>query len=115
MRVFRKVIALNSHDAKALAGWGFHHPPSFNLLYALSTQRLEPLHFGFDVIRFDIQMHTAFVRHLLNLDVQAVGSCVQFALLRACTWTLHWMTERLTPKRRSTFQVVGFTVDDEAG
>ena len=43
----------------------------------MRAKRLEPGCFGFNIVRFYVQMHTTFVSDYLNFDVQILRRCLQ--------------------------------------
>src|SRR5205085_12179833 len=58
--------ALRIDHAEALPGGRLHYPPALDESDPPGAQSLQPLHFGFQVIRLDVEMHAAGMIDLLD-------------------------------------------------
>lgn len=63
-----KIRALRSNHTEPLPRWRFHDPPSIQLLDPPGTESFKSGCFCLDIIRFDVEMNSAFVPHRLNKD-----------------------------------------------
>lgn len=107
--------ALRLDDTKALAGWGFHHPPGPDLLHPLGAQFLQASHPRFDIVCFDIEVYPARMIDFLDFDMQIVPAAVEQHIVRI-RWiraSLGRITERSAPKAGGRIEIIGLTIDDE--
>src|SRR5579863_7779792 len=111
-----EVRALWPDNAEALTGRRLHHPPGTHLSDTLRSELLEPPHFGFDVIGFDVEMHSARVLDLLHLDVHLFRATLEhpIARLRRVRRRFHGVAEGSAPERSRPIEVLGPAVDDES-
>src|SRR5690606_37065148 len=65
-------LALLAHDAEAVPGGRFHHPPAFDEGDLARTEALEAVGLGIDVVGLDVQVHARLVRDLLQQDHRLV-------------------------------------------
>src|SRR4051794_21538931 len=91
----------------------FHHPPRLHLADAPGAEGLEPIRFGIDIRRFDIEVHAAVVIDLLDLDGQIAWRAVE-TLVDGTARAGACEAERGRPEGRAAFEVGGLRVDDES-
>lgn len=53
----RHLALAHAHDAEAMAGRCFHHPPAFDEAYPARAELLQAVGLGIDVVALDVQVH----------------------------------------------------------
>ena len=108
-------LRLRTHHAETLPGGRFHDPPGLKLLNTFCAQGLESAHFRFDIVGFDIQVHSTRMRHRLDFHVQSLAGINQLHILRSLfsRESTKFHAQGAAPKRRGGLHIVGLTIDDE--
>ena len=115
IRVLRESGSLYSYDAETLPGGRLHHYPTLEAIHDLRAESLKAGHLGWNVIALNIDVHTAFVAHTLDLHYGFIGRSLQHAVITASTRMIgvYRTTQRLTPEASSFLNGGGLTVDQD--
>ena len=99
--------ALLAHDAEPMPRRRLHDPPALDERDARCAERFEAHHFRFDVVGFDVQMYTRFVRDALQQQERLVGVGFQFGVLAVAILIRirNGTTQRLAPELRCRDQI----------
>src|SRR5579872_6504843 len=116
IRLLGELRTLCPHDAEALPGGRFHHPPALDLGDPLGAQLLQPRDLGIDIVGLDVEMDPARMVHLLDLDIEFVGAGVEngVVLVLGVGRRPDLQAQSLAPETRGGFQILGPAIDDES-
>jgi len=81
--VLWKSRALNADNAESLAGWCLHDDPTIQATDNVRPQRFKPGNLRRNIVRFNVDMNSAFVFHALDLHDGLVWGCFQHAVVSA--------------------------------
>ena len=73
-----EILGCGPNHAEALARGRLHDPPGAHHLDARRAEFFQPPHFGFNIVGFDVQMHSAGMGHRLYFDMQAMLRTLEF-------------------------------------
>src|SRR5262249_13696869 len=74
VRMLPEVRALRADDAEALPCRGLHHAPRVDAFDSSRAERLQSRDLRFEVVRFDVDVHAAWMRNALHLYMETVRS-----------------------------------------
>jgi len=104
------------YHAESVATGGLHDPPVFDLLDPGCPQPLETPDFSFEIVGFDIQVHSARVLNRLKLDVGFPLPRIEdnvFRIIRIVGGA-DFVTQSLAPESCLPVEVVCSAIDDQA-
>jgi hypothetical protein len=115
MTVFLQAGTLLAHHAESMSRWRFHYPPGADLLNTTCAQGFQSLHFGFDVGRFNVQVHAARVVNRLQEDawLPFVRDQLPVVRIRRILKMPAIAPERRRPKVRGGIEVTDLAIDDD--
>jgi len=113
--VFRPIRALYANDAETLASRRTHYHPALFALIDFGAQFFEPRNLSRNVVCLYIDVHAAFVVHVLNLHAELVGRRYQHSVFAARSRMFHInrTAQRVRPKLRGGVDIIGLAVDQQ--
>jgi hypothetical protein len=116
VRAFLETVTLHSHDTEALARRSSHDHPSIQATVDCRSKPFEPLDFGRDIVRLDVDVDAALMVYSLDLDADLAFGCREHAVVSSGSWMIRIdrSTECFGPKPRGGVNIVAFAVDEDS-
>lgn len=115
MAVFLQAGTLLANHAESVPGWRLHHPPAADLFDTACAQGFQSLYFGFDIGRFDIQMHAAGMVHRLqqNARLPFIGDQLPVMRIHRILQAPAIVPQRRRPEVCGGIEIVDLAIDDD--